>query len=434
VSRLRALRADAFSALSVPNYRRYLGGQSLSQAGSWMQQTALGWLVLTLTDSSSMLGVIIALQALPVLLLGAYAGVVADRVDKRRVMTALQVAMGVQALVLGVLTLTGAVRVWHLIVLSLFVGLASTFEGPVRQSFMVELVGRNELRNAVSLNSTVMGLARVVGPAVGGILIATFGVSTCFLVNAASYGAVVTSLITLDRTRLEPSPPVARARGQLREGLRYAAGSRDIAVPLVMVALAGTLAYEWPVTLPVLAREALDAGPDGYGLVFGAMGFGAIIGSLVVAARGRLGPGPLAVAAVGLGIAMALATVAPTLPVAMAAMVFVGWTSVAFQSTGNATINLAADPTMRGRVMSLWFIAVQGSTPIGATIVGALMGFAGARAGLGIGAVTCVVVALIGLTAIRRLHAEAAADPEAERAQRPGGSTDSMLLPSRTSS
>lgn len=401
MSALRVHVGEAFPALSIPNYRRYLRGQSLSLVGTWMQMTAQSWLVLTLTGSSSALGVVIGLQTLPVLLLAPYGGVIADRVDKRRLMVALQTAMGVQAAVLGVLTVTGAVRLWEVAVLAVLLGLNNAFENPARQSFMLELVGRDSLRNAVSLNSTLVNVARVIGPAIGGILIATVGVGICFLLNAASFVAVVWSLVGLDRTLLSPSEPLRRARGQLREGLRYVAATPQLGIPLLMMAIAGVLAYEFQVTLPVLARGPLDAGAEGFGLMTAAMGVGAVGGGLLVAVRGRTGLRPLTLAAALFAVVLTLVALAPSLPVALLALVLVGWASVSFMATGNATLQLEADPSLRGRVMSLWFVAFQGSTPIGGPLVGGLMAVAGARAGLGIGAAGCVIAALVGVAALR---------------------------------
>jgi len=391
-----------FAALAVPNYRRYYTGQAVSLIGTWMQMTAQSWLVLSLTHSSTALGVIVALQTLPVLLLGPYGGVIADRVDKRKMMIALQSAMGVQALILGLLTVTGAVQVWQIGVLAALLGLNNAFENPSRQSFMLEMVGPEYLRNAVSLNSVLVNAARTIGPAVAGVLIAGVGDGVCFLANAASFVFVVGSLITMDRGELHPTPPTPRARGQLREGLRYIRGTPGLAVPLLMMAAVGCLTYEFQVTLPVMASRGLHVGATGFGFMTAAMGVGAVIGGLLVAARGKTGLGPLVAAASAFGVAMALATLAPSLALELAALGFAGATSISFMSTGNSTLQLTAEPTMRGRVMSLWFVAFQGSTPIGGPIVGWLMGVAGARAGLGLGAVTCLVVAVLGLLVLRR--------------------------------
>ena len=402
--RLRSAAHTTFAALEVPNYRRYISGQAISLIGTWMQMAAQAWLVLTITDSATALGAIVALQTLPVLLLGPYGGVVADRVDKRRLMVALQSLMGVQALALGLLTVTGAVALWQIGALALLLGLNNAFENPARQSFMLEMVGEEHLRNAVSLNSVLVNVARTIGPAVGGILIATVGTGVCFLFNAVSFVPVVFSLMTLDRTALRPSPPTPRAPGQLREGLRYIRHTPALATPLLMMALVGCLAYEFQVSLPFMAREGLHVGAEGYGFMTAAMGVGAVAGGLVVAARGRTGLPTLILAATGFGLVLALAALAPTLPLELLALALAGWGSISFMATGNSTLQLNSEPTMRGRVMSLWFVAFQGSTPIGGPIVGFVMAQLGARAGLGLGAITCMVAAAMGLVVLRRLR------------------------------
>jgi MFS family permease len=401
VTRIRAAGRVTFHALSVPNYRLYMSGQAVSLVGTWMQMTAQAWLVLTLTNSSTDLGLVIALQTLPVLLLGPYGGVIADRVDKRRLMVVLQSAMGVQALVLGLLTVTGVVNVWEIAVLAMLLGLNNAFENPARQSFMSEMVGPENVRNAVSLNSVLVNVARTVGPAVAGLLIATVGDGVCFLANAASFVAVVSSLLRLDRSALHPSPSTLRAAGQLRAGLRYVARTPDLRIPLMMMALVGCLGYEFQVSLPVMARDGLHAGATGFGFMTAAMGVGAVFGGLLVAWRGTTGVRTLAIAAGAFGVAFAFAALAPSLPVELLALALVGWASISFMATGNATLQLTSTPTMRGRVMSLWFVAFQGSTPIGGPIIGWVMAEAGARAGLGVGAVTCVLVALLGLLALQ---------------------------------
>jgi MFS family permease len=403
VTRLQSIGRVTFAALAIPNYRRYIAGQSVSLIGTWMQMAAQSWLVLSLTGSATTLGVIVALQTLPVLLLGPYGGVVADRIDKRRLMVILQIAMGVQALILGVLTVSGSVRLWEIGVLAALLGLNNAFENPARQAFMLELVGGESLRNAVTLNSVLVNVARVIGPAVAGVLIATVGEGPCFLANAASFAAVVASLVTLDHSAIAPSPPSGREPGQLREGLRYIRRTPELGVPLAMMALAGALAYEFQVTLPVMARQGLHVGATGFGFMTAAMGVGAVVGGLFVANRGRTGLPTLVLAASAFGVVLLLASLAPNLPTELVALALAGGASISFMSTGNSTLQLAAAPSMRGRVMSLWFVAFQGSTPIGGPIVGWVMAQAGARAGLGLGGVTCLLTALLGLLALRRL-------------------------------
>jgi MFS family permease len=391
-----------FSSLKVPNYRLYFYGQSISLVGTWMQMTAQSWLVLTLTHSSTDLGLTVALQTLPILLFAPYGGVVADRVDKRRLMVVLQALMGCQALVLGLLTVLGTVRFWQVCVLAVLLGLNNAFENSARQAFVREMVGKDELRNAITLNSVTVNAARAVGPAVGGILIATVGIGICFLLNAASFVAVVTSLLIMDRSALRPSTPAPRAKGQLREGLRYAAETPTIAIPLAMMGLVGLLAYEFQVSLPVLAQQTFHGGSETYGFMTAAMGVGAVIGGLFTAARGRTGLRPMIIASTGFGIAILVSAAAPIFALACVALLFVGWASVSFIAIGNSTIQLSAAPHMRGRAIALWQVAFQGTTPIGGPLIGWIIAVSDPRTGLTVGGASCLVAALGGLLLARR--------------------------------
>jgi len=403
VSRLFAIGRRTFSALNVPNFRRFYTGQAISLVGTWMQSVAQSWLVYVLTHSATDLGLAVALQTLPVLVLGPYGGVIADRVDKRRLMVVLQSAMGVQALVLGLLTVLGVVRFWEILVLAAVLGLNNTFENPTRQAFVLEMVGPDEVRNAVSLNSTLFNAARAVGPAVAGVLIATVGVGICFLLNAASFIAVVFSLMTMDRTLLQPSPPAGRAKGQVREGFHYVAHTPRLLVPLVMMGIVGTLAYEFQVVLPVVAKGTFHGGAEAYGFMTAAMGIGAVLGGLVTATRGKTGLRPFTMAAAALGLAMAVAAFSPLLALELAALGLVGFASVSFLATGNTTLQLEAEPSMRGRVMSLWAVAFLGTTPIGGPLLGWIIAETNGRVGLGVGAGSCLLAAALGLAATWRL-------------------------------
>jgi MFS family permease len=266
----------------------------------------------------------------------------------------------------------------------------------------MELVGKEHLRNAVSLNSVLVNVARAIGPAVAGILIATVGNGVCFLANSASFVAVVLSLTTMDQSQLSPVVPTPRAPRQLRDGLRYVRSTPALAVPLLMMAIAGCLTYEFQVSLPVMADRGLRVGATGFGLMTAAMGVGAVAGGLLVAARGKTGLRTLVLSAGGFAVALGLATLAPSLPLELLALALAGAGSISFMSTGNSTLQLTAAPEMRGRVMSLWFVAFQGSTPIGGPVVGATMALIGPRAGLGLGAITVLLVAGGGLLAMRR--------------------------------
>jgi MFS family permease len=390
-----------FDALHNANYRRYFAGQAVSLVGTWMQTVAQGWLVLELTGSGTALGMVAAAQFLPLLLLAPYGGVLADRMDKRRLLIATQSALGLMALLLGVLVVTGAVELWMVVALAFGLGVSTAIDNPVRQSFAQEMVGPSRVRNAVTLNSILVNAARAVGPAVAGLLIATAGTGVCFLVNAVSYVAVLAALLSMDVAALQPSPRAERARGQVREGLAYVGRTPDLLVPLIMLALVGTLTYEFQVVLPLLAR-AFDGGPGTYGLLTSAMGAGAIVGGLVVAGRGSTGLRPLTGAAAMFGTAVLVTAAAPTAIVAAVALVVVGATSIAFLSTGNTTLQLAADPRFRGRVMALWAVAFLGSTPLGAPVIGAVSEHLSPRGGLVVGGVACLTAAAIGLLAQSR--------------------------------
>ncbi|MGC8462410.1 MAG: MFS transporter [Acidimicrobiales bacterium] len=408
---LRATGRRTFSSLSVPNYRKYFTGQAISLVGTWMQTTAQSWLVLTVTHSATDLGLVVALQTLPVLLLGPYAGVIADRVDKRRLMVVLQSAMGIQALALGVLTLAGSATFVDISVLAVVLGLNNCFENPARQAFVLEMVGAGDLRNAVSLNSTLVNAARAVGPAIAGVFIATVGTGWCFVANAVSFVAVVVSLVTMDVRSLEPTPPAQRQKGQMREGLRYVARTPELGIPLLMMGLVGMLAYEFQVTLPVAAQRVFHGGSESYGLMTAAMGIGAAVGGLVSAARGRTGIRSLVVTAVLFGVVIMATALSPDAAVAYVALVFVGFASVSFLAMGNSTLQLEAEPQMRGRVMALWSVAFLGSTPVGGPLIGWVSARAGARVGLAVGAASCLVAAGLGVVALRARRARGGAPP-----------------------
>jgi MFS family permease len=402
---VHATAQRTFSSLSNPNYRKFFFGQTTSLVGTWMQTTAQSWLVFTLTHSATDIGFVVALQTLPVLLLGPYGGVIADRVDKRRLMIVLQALMGVQAAILAVLSLTHVVNYLDVCVLAVVLGLNNCFENPSRQAFVLEMVGADNLRNAVSLNSTMNNVARAVGPAVAGLIIAAAGEGWCFALNAASFIAVVASLMAMDRTALHPSVPTVRAKGQLREGLRYVARTPALAIPLVMMALVGMLAYEFQVTLPIVASTVFHGNSKTYGILMAAMGFGAVIGGLWTAARGKTGVRSMIRASLIFGVVMCFAALAPILAVELIALAFVGFASVSFLSMANSTLQLGTDPQMRGRVMALWAVAFLGSTPIGGPVIGWITSEVGARAGLGVGAGSCFVAAILGWLAIRHLRA-----------------------------
>ena len=405
---VKASARRTFSSLANRNYRKYFFGQTTSLVGTWMQMTAQSWLVFTLTHSATDIGLVVALQTLPVLLLGPYGGVVADRVDKRKLMIVLQAAMGVQAAVLAVLALAHVVTYLDVCILAIVLGLNNAFENPSRQSFVLEMVGPKDLRNAVSLNSTMNNVARAVGPAVAGIIIASFGEGWCFALNAVSFVAVVFSLMIMDTSTLSPSVPTVRAKGQLREGFRYIAATPKLLYPLIMMALVGMLAYEFQVTLPVVAGRIFHGSSEVYGAMMASMGVGAVIGGLWSASKGRTGTRAMIRAALLFGVFIAFAALSPQIGIEFFALALVGFASVSFLSMTNSTLQLETDPQMRGRVMALWAVAFMGTTPIGGPLIGWIISETNARVGLGVGAASCFVAAAIGWLNARHYRAREA--------------------------
>jgi len=385
-----------FAALAVPNFRRYVSGQALSLIGTWVETVAQALLVLKLTHSGTILGLTTAARYAPILLLSPYAGLLVDRDSKRHVLLATQTGLGLVSAALGVSVLTGSVRLWQVVVLAVLFGIFSAVDNPARQAFTQEVVGRDLVRNAVTLNTTVVNVARVIGPAIAAVLVSTVGIGWCFVVNAVSFGFVIASLLSLDTRLLHPVPPVPRRRGQLRDGLRYAVGVPAIIRPLLMMALVGTFTFEFEVSLPLLAETTFHGTGTTYSWLIGALGAGAVAGGLYAARSARTGVARLIRAVLGYAIAVGLLAAAPTLATAIAACVLASVASVIFLTTGNATIQLASDPEYRGRVTALWSMALVGSTAIGSPIIGTLSDIASPRYALGLGAAACVAAAIIG--------------------------------------
>ena len=390
------LTEPTFASLAIPNYRKFFLGQAVSLAGTWMQSVALAWLVLQLTGSATWLGLNIALQTLPVLLLGPYAGVVVDRVDKRRLLVGTQLTAAALALVLAVLTLDHRITLGWVLVLSVLLGIVTAFDNPARQAFVREMVPGRLVRNAVTLNSVVVNVSRAVGPAIGGVLIAWLGVGACFAFNAASFLAVVGAYLAMDVAALRTPEPVPHEKGQLRAGFSYVWRTPGLRIPLLMMALVGTLTYEFQVSLPALVTGTFHDGATALGWITAAMGAGAVVGGLVTAGRRATGTRVVAVAAGAFGAATLLLAVMPTVYTAAAALLLVGAASIWFLSTGNATLQMTAEPQMRGRVMALWAVAFLGTTPVGGPLVGWVAQEVGPRWALALGGVAALVASAYG--------------------------------------
>ena len=384
---------QTFSSLRIRNFRLYFTAQLISVSGTWMQSVAQAWLVLHLTDSGVALGLVVGLQFLPMLLFGPFGGLVADRVDKRRLLFATQTAGGVLALVLGILVVSHTVVLWQVYLMAGLLGVVNLFDNPARQTFMIEMVGREDLPNAVSLNSVVMNASRVVGPAIGGVIITVFGLGICFFVNAASYVAVIVGLAMMRTSELHPTAPVERAKGQVRDGFRYVWRTPALRNVLLSVALIGIFAYNFTVTLALLAKGTFHGGAGTYATLTACMGAGAIVGGLAAAHRARPTPRLLQVLALIFGGLLAAVALAPTLLAADLLIVLMGAASIGFIATANATLQLTADPSMRGRVMALYAMAFLGTTPIGAPLVGAIAQWTSPRIALLTGAAATIVSA-----------------------------------------
>ncbi len=406
-----------FASLAIRNYRLFFIGQAVSMSGTWMQTVAQGLLVLQLTGSGTALGVVTALQTLPVLLFGAWGGLIADRYPKRAILYAVQVVSGLASLLMGTLVVAGRIELWMVYAIAVVLGAVKVFDNPTRQTFVREMVGNDLLRNAVSLNSTEMNLTRVIGPAIAGVFVATLGVGACFIANGISFLAPIITLTLMRRNELHPAKRVARAKGQLVEGLRYVAEIPTLRNTLLMMAIIGTFTYEFSVILPLFAEFSLHRAATGYAALTAAMGIGAVIGGLYTASRTARDPKAMVVSAFLFGVSMLMIAASPTLPVAFMAMVVVGFFSITFTSLGNVTLQLNSLPTMQGRVMSLWSIAFLGTTPIGGPIIGAIGEHAGPRWGLLVGAIAAMIAAGIGLLAYReRQPRTSGADAMAEQA------------------
>ena len=391
-----------FASLSVPNYRRYFAGQVVSLSGNWVQIVAETWLILQLTDSAMAVGVNTALQFAPLLLFGAFGGLLADRFDKRRLLMVTQAAMVVPAVALWALATAGAVEPWMVFALVFVRGSFLAVDNPTRQSFVIEMVGPDRVVNAVSLNSALVHMARMAGPAVAGILIATVGVEPCFLVNAATFAAMLVALRRMRPSELTRPVPTQRRRGALREALRYVAATPALAVPLAMMALVGTLAFNFQVLLPLLARFSFHGGSGSYATFVIAMGAGSVVGALVAGARGRVSPQLLIASSAAFGLCTLLAALAPTLALASIALALTGAASVTFAAGVNSALQLAVEPAMRGRVMALYMMMFMGGTAFGAPLIGLLAELFGARWSLiGGGLITLVGTAVSTLLLAR---------------------------------
>lgn len=412
--RITQLLRRTFGSLSVRNYRLYFMGQLVSINGTWMQTTAQAWLVLHLTNSGLALGITAALRFLPMLLLGAWGGVIADRFDRRRMLVATQVASGLLSGGMGAITLSGHATTWLVYAFAMALGFVQVVDTPARQAFASELVGQHLVANAVSLNAAVFTSARVIGPGVAGFLIALLGTGWCFVADGASYLGAIGALLLMRPDALFREAFRARASGaaQLVEGLRYAWSTPALRLPLLMMAVVGMLAFNFNVLLPLVATDVFHGNAETYGLLGTLLGAGAFAGALLAATRSRPTLRLLIAASLAFGAMLLLAAGMPVLALEMVALVPLGAAMTMFQATTNSLLQLASRPELRGRVMALYMVMFMGTTPIGGPIIGWVAQTLGARAGLAIGGLSAIVTALAVLAWLRRPPAEVPAPVE----------------------
>ncbi|MBO0653067.1 MFS transporter [Streptomyces triculaminicus] len=395
-------KGGTFSSLRIRNYRLFAAGQVVSNTGTWMQRIAQDWLVLSITGSSAAVGITTALQFLPMLLFGLYGGVIADRSPKRRLLLATQTAMGVTGVALAVLTLTGRVEVWHVYLTAFVLGLVTVVDNPARQAFVAEMVGPADLRNAVSLNSANFQSARLVGPAVAGVLITAVGSGWAFLANGLSFAAPVAGLLMMRTGELHRAERAPRGKGQLREGLRYVAGNPDLIWPIVLVGFIGTFGFNFPIWLTAFVNDVFHADASTYGLLNTLMAAGSLVGALLAARRGSSRPRLLVGAAALFGVLEITAALAPSFWVFALLLVPIGMCGLTINVTANSGLQMAADPALRGRVMSLFMMVFMGGTPLGAPLVGWITDAYGPRTGfLAGGVVSALAAAAVGLALAR---------------------------------
>ncbi len=411
-------KPGGFAALRHRNFRLYLMGQGLSQAGTWMQTVAMGWLVLKVTGSGGMLGLVSAAQFTPTLLFGAFAGTLADRHSRWHMLQITQILAASIAMALGIMVVTDTIAVWSLFVLAAAFGTVNAFDMPIRSSFVYELVGPDDITSAVGIGSTTNNVARIFGPAAAGVLIAAFGLAVPFMVNGVSFLAITVALLLMRRSEFVPKAPVKREKGQIREGIKVVWADSRLRTPMLMTVVIGMLAYENQISLPLFAKFTFHREATGYGVLSSLMGVGSVAGGLLIARFGRATHRRLGFAALFLGTSMLVAAVMPTFWTMATALLFVGAGSVAFITMNSATLQLTSPVAVRGRVMALYITAIIGTTPVGGPMIGWIGQHVDPRATYITGGLACLITAGFAWASLQRSTEEAVSDEEAEAIER----------------
>ncbi|HKY77628.1 MAG TPA: MFS transporter [Acidimicrobiia bacterium] len=433
MTRIRHATHDIFRSFDIRNFRLFFAGQLVSQVGNWLTLVAQTLLVLKLTDSGYALGALAAAQFGPILLIGAFAGLVADRSDKRRLLMVVQALAMAQSFVLAALGFMSDPPLLAIYAVAVVSGIATAFDNPARRSFVVELVPEDRIPNAVSLNSALMTGSRIIGPALAGLLVTTVGFGWCFLLDAISYVPVILAYWRMNTAELRQAPVTPKGRGQVREGLRYARSIPELWVPLVMMTVIGTLAFNFQTVLPLFATRDLEGSDVTFTWLLSTLSFGSLVAALAAARRTTVDVRTVSRNAIVFGIGMTLLTFAPNQPAAFVTGFLVGFGSIMFMTAATAITQLAANPSMRGRVLALQAIVFLGSTPIGGPILGAIAETFGARYGIAVGAAATLAAGSFGLFTVRRSRRLPVEEVEAIpfRPDAPGDLTglDTVLAP-----
>ncbi|GAA2693254.1 MFS transporter [Nonomuraea recticatena] len=381
-----------FRSLRVHNYRLFAAGGIVSNLGTWMQRTAQDWLVLDLTHgSAAALGTTTALQFLPQLMFGLFGGVLADRYPKRPVLIIAQSLMAMLAVTMGVLTVTGSAEVWHVYAMAFALGVISCVEVPTRQAFVVEMVGREDLPNAIALNASIFNLARVVGPALAGVLMYAIGTGPIFLLNALTFGGVISSLLLMRKSELTPAELVPKAKGQLREGLRYVIERSELLLPILVIAFMAMFTQSFSMSIALMAREVFGQGASSFGVASSAFAVGALGGALLAARRVRPTRRLLIAGAIGFGLFQVVVGLAPFYPVYLLLLAPTGIALITVNTAANSLVQMSTSPEMRGRVMGIYVLVFTGGAPIGAPLIGWISDLGGPRVGVMIGGLLTLV-------------------------------------------
>ena len=403
---MKQILHNTFSSLKVRNYRLYYSAQMISVSGTFLQAFAQDWLVLQLTGSGTLLGLVLACQFLPMLLLTSIGGLIADRYPKLKLLYITQTLSALLALALGLLVISGNVQVWMVFAFALGLGLINSVDNPARSTFLFEMVGPEKIKNAVSLWTILISATKIAGPAIAGVLIATLGIGGCFVVNAISYIAVFVALFMIRKDELHSIPPVPKSKKQIREGLKYVMSTPVLFNSLMMMAIIGTITFEWQVSMPLFAKFILNGNAGTYAAITVALGVGMLIGGFANASSSSVSQKRMVYSAFLFGIFVLIASLTSTFILAIILFGLVGIFSMAFANLSSSILQVHTDSKMRGRVMSLWSMAFQGSTAIGGPLIGVVGEYAGARWALAVGGFAAIVAAVIGYVKLRRDHSK----------------------------